>query len=504
MIVVINPSGSAGRSFKGLHAYCAHDQDRAQTAERVDWIDTRNIAANDPAQAWKIMAATAGAQNDLKRAAGIKSGRTSKDGAVMHVVLSFDKDEPTDQETMQSAADEFLSKLGADPAKMRGKAKPKRRQFADEHQVAMYAHRDTENAHLHLMINTVHPEHGVKLPTSNNQLKAQKWALDFSKRHGTDKKTPSREENADMREAGEYVKGEKRKTRNAYEQEQALQAANDNDRVKSALEAERKKDATLALRGRNLAALQKRAWDTLTDGHKQRKAALARHLQRDINKAKVEVREEFRPQWRELRRYQEAEQQTFEALESSFFGRASNMAKTVRLSAQDVDGEKTGIISRAFRILTNAGERKAYFEAAQERAKSAVQRQQAEKVSEVTKPLNVTHEAKQASLRAVYAQQRDELVEGQQIAQATLKEDWRNRTAEREQVLNAAMLEAERQKAQAPRPQETNAKPNGEQTPPAPPRPETRQDRIREFLERSRVLEQDKDIGQDRDDDIDI
>ena len=70
MIVVINPSGSAGQSFKGLHAYCAHDQDRANTSERVDWIETRNVAANDPAQAWKIMAATARAQNDIKRAAG--------------------------------------------------------------------------------------------------------------------------------------------------------------------------------------------------------------------------------------------------------------------------------------------------------------------------------------------------------------------------------------------------------------------------------------------------
>ena len=89
MIVVINPSGSAGRSFKGLHAYCAHDPDRAKTSERVEWTDMRNIAANDPEQAWKVMAATAGTQNELKRAAGIRAGRTSKDGAVMHVEMFY-------------------------------------------------------------------------------------------------------------------------------------------------------------------------------------------------------------------------------------------------------------------------------------------------------------------------------------------------------------------------------------------------------------------------------
>lgn len=58
---------------------------------------------------------------------------------------------------MQAAVDEFLSHLGVDPAKTRAKNKPKRRQFADGHQAAMYAHSDTGNHHLHLMINRIHP-----------------------------------------------------------------------------------------------------------------------------------------------------------------------------------------------------------------------------------------------------------------------------------------------------------------------------------------------------------
>ena len=515
MIVVINPSGSAGHSFKGLHAYCAHDQERVLTSERVDWIDMRNIAANDPAQAWKVMAATAGAQNDLKRAAGVRAGRTSKDGAVMHVVLSFDQDEPTDPEAMQTAADEFLSQLGADPAKMRGKAKPKRRQFANEHQVVMYAHSDTDNAHLHLMINSVHPEHGVKLPTSNNQLKAQKWALDFSKRHGTDKKTPARSENAEMRADGEYVKGEKRKSRNAYEQEQAAKAANDNERLKAVIEAERRKDAALALRRRNLEAMQARTWQMLTDGHRQRKAALARHHQRDMNKLKSEVREEFRPKWRELRRVQESERQTFAELERSFFGRASNMAKTA-LSAQDIGDGKTGVIARTFRILTNAGERQVYFDAAQQRAQSSLQCQQAETVSVQAEPLKATQEAKQGSLRAIYAQERQDLAKGHQAAQDQIKADWKKRSAQRDQVLQAAMKQAEQEKAQEQqardqRRAERKAAPphpdkQGDGSPTPPRQSSPRDNWYAEFLKRSRAQEQDNDRGQDqdRDDDIDI
>lgn len=448
MIVVVNPSGSAGRSFKGLHAYCAHDQDRADTSERVDWIDMRNIAANDPNQAWKVMAATAGAQHELKRAAGVRAGRTSKEGAVMHVVLSFDKDEPADRETMQTAADEFLGQLGVDPAKMRGKSKPKRRQFAEEHQVMMYAHTDTDHAHLHLMINTVHPEHGVKLPTNNNFSKAQKWAEEFSKRHGTDHKTPAREENREMREAGEYVKGERRKSRNIYELEQALaEAGNDNDQLKAALDQERKKDAALAMRGRNMAAMQARARSTLVEGHKSRKAALARQLQRGMNKSKAEVREAFRPEWRKLRRDQESERKTFDALETSFFGRASNAAKAVRLSAQDIGGERTGIISRTFRILTKASERKAYFEAAQERARKAVQRQQAEKVSEAATSLKDAQAVKMADNRAVFMAKCDELKNSQQAERDQLKAAWKERTVKRAAAMDeiAAKFEASKE-----------------------------------------------------------
>ena len=70
MIVVVNPSSKAGHSFKGLHAYCSHDQKRAQTSERVDWISTLNVAVEDPNQAWKVMAATAYSQNQLKQANG--------------------------------------------------------------------------------------------------------------------------------------------------------------------------------------------------------------------------------------------------------------------------------------------------------------------------------------------------------------------------------------------------------------------------------------------------
>lgn len=435
MIVVVNPSNSNGHSFKGLHAYCAHDTDRAQTSERVDWIDTRNIGANDPSQAWKIMAATAAAQNDLKRASGIRAGRAPKDGAVTHVVLSFAKGEPTDRESLQAAADGFLAQFGVDPARQRSKTKRKERQFADEHQVVMYAHTDTDNTHVHLMINRVHPQTGRLLPDNNNFDKAQKWALEYSKKHGTDHLTPARQENRDMRENGEYVKGERRKSRNMYELEKTIsRTANDNDRVASVKDQQRRKDANLSLRGRNLQKLQAAELDKLVDGHKQRKAALGRDLQRKINKARSAIREEYRPKWRELQKVQRSERQTFAELEKSFFGRASNIVKTVKLSADLMRHGESGIIARSFRILSNAGARREYFDKAQERARKALQREQADKLSLRTKSLKDAQAGKYAQNRAVFFESRAQLFNKQVLQSKELQDAWQQRTADRKKA----------------------------------------------------------------------
>lgn len=457
MIVVINPSGSSGFSFKGLHAYCSHDQGSSHSAERVDWTDTRNLASDDPNHAWKIMVATARSQVALKQAAGIKNTGRKSNAHVQHIVLSFHEDEARSPEEMKGAADELLRNLGADPAKSRGKTKPGQRQFADEHQAIYYAHSDTDNRHLHIMLNRVHPEHGVMLPSKNDQLKASKWAQSYSERFGTDSATPNRQLNNEARDQGEYVKADRRKARNTYEQDKALrEASNDNDRFADHKAAQIKKDASLALRGRNMAALHKRGWVNLAEAHKGRKASIARALQSAINKAKAAAREEMRPARLELDRRQQAERKTFEALESTFFGRAASVFKTARLSAQLIRDDESGIITRSFRILTNAGERKSYFERAQQAARKALQRQETAKAQEAIKTLKATHAGKLDGLRANFLRERDQLAKAQDAELRQLKNDWKARTAEREASLEK-LADAEMRRKAAPSPRKKPA-----------------------------------------------
>lgn len=437
MIVVINPSGSSGYSFKGLNAYCSHDQGQSQSAERVDWIDTRNLAIDDPNQAWKIMAATAQSQVALKQAAGIKNTGRKSNAHVQHIVLSFHKDEAQSPGEMKMAADELLANLGVDPAKSRGKAKPALRQFANEHQAVYYAHSDTNNRHLHIALNRVHPEHGVMLPSKNDRLKASKWAEKYSKRFGTDQATPNRSINNQDRDNGEYVKAARRKSRNIYEQDKALrEVTNDNDRY-DAIKAELvKKDASLTLRGRNMATLHKRALSVLSEAHQERKDASARKLKAMINKAKASSREEYRPARLALDKRQLAERTTFEGLEKTFFGRVNSVFKTTKLSAQLIRDNESGIITRSFRILTNAGARKTYFEKAQEAARSALARREAGKVLQATKALKTSQDAKLLDLRNHFLDERALLLKSQNIELKALKTDWKIRNSERQTLLN--------------------------------------------------------------------
>lgn len=255
--------------------------------------------------------------------------------------------------------------------------------------------------------------------------------------------------------------------------------------------------------------MQARTWIELEEAHKQRKAAVARQHDRDMAAAKSSVREEFRPAWRELYRTQDSERRTFEALEDSFFGRASNMAKTIKLTSQDIGEDRSGIIGRTFGILTNAGKRKEYFEAAQERAQKALEGQQAAKVSEAAKSLEATQAAKLAGLRDGFAREREHLVMVQDAERLRLQEDWKARNAERQDAFKtfaekSAQREAVKQahrKAAAPQPEPKAKVDSGDTKAPA---PSSRRDRIAEFLKRAQAKEQDNGPDHSQDDDIDI
>lgn len=170
------PNIKGGSSFRGAGKYYLHDKAasndlpndlKPKTDDRVAFMDTRNCVNDDPHLAIDEMWATAVAQNDLKRATGLKlCGRKCTD-PVKTISLSWHPSETPTPEQMVEAADSYLAKMGW-----------------SEHQAVFVGHNDTEHAHIHIILNRVHPETGRVLDDRRDFRRAQEWALEYEKEHG--------------------------------------------------------------------------------------------------------------------------------------------------------------------------------------------------------------------------------------------------------------------------------------------------------------------------------
>src|SRR5688572_1133016 len=156
-----------GKSFKGAGDYYLHDKN-ADTKERVAFTHTLNLPTDDPDKAIRLMARTAMRQQQIKAANdnAVKTGR-KLEKPVYTYSLSWSPDETPTREHMIDAATETLDVLG-----LQG------------HEVLMVSHNDEPHAHIHLIVNRVHPETGLAAKLSNDRLKLSKWAEEYEKKQG--------------------------------------------------------------------------------------------------------------------------------------------------------------------------------------------------------------------------------------------------------------------------------------------------------------------------------
>lgn len=121
---------SSGRRFGPLATYLVSGRSGTET-DRVAWTAGRNLGTDDPELAAPLMQATA-RQSALVQV------------PVYHLTVSFDHQDRVSPEQMQRVADRVLHDLGL-----------------SKHQALMVAHKDREHAHVHVMVNRVHPDTGV-------------------------------------------------------------------------------------------------------------------------------------------------------------------------------------------------------------------------------------------------------------------------------------------------------------------------------------------------------
>jgi hypothetical protein len=158
---------SNGKSFSGLAAYLSHDADRAKSTERLDWTHTLNCANDSVPSAVNEMLWTARDAELLKQEAGIRAGGRATENTVKHFSLSWSPEEKPSREHMIETTQDFL-----------------RHMKWEEHQAILFSHTDKPHAHVHCMLNTVHPQTGLRLNDSYEQVRAQEWALEYEREHG--------------------------------------------------------------------------------------------------------------------------------------------------------------------------------------------------------------------------------------------------------------------------------------------------------------------------------
>jgi MobA/VirD2-like, nuclease domain len=163
MIVKI---GGGGKSFKGLSTYLTHDPE-ANSDERVAWTHTHNLANDHVPSAVDEMVWTARNAELLKQENGVRAGGRATETPVKHISLNWAPDDNPTREHMIETTEGFLCHMNW-----------------HELQAVLVAHDDKTYRHVHVMLNTVHPETGLRLNDDFERRRAQAWALDYERQQG--------------------------------------------------------------------------------------------------------------------------------------------------------------------------------------------------------------------------------------------------------------------------------------------------------------------------------
>jgi hypothetical protein len=156
----------AGRSFKGVCRYLTHDA-KAETAERVAWTSTINLANDDVPLAINEMLWTFRTADALKREAGVATGGSRLDKPVRHFSLSWPHGEAPSKEHVVETVQAYMKHMG----------------WSDR-QAVLVAHDDTKHAHVHVVMNTVSPVDGRAVRSSNDWRHSEAFALQYERERG--------------------------------------------------------------------------------------------------------------------------------------------------------------------------------------------------------------------------------------------------------------------------------------------------------------------------------
>jgi hypothetical protein len=404
-----------GRSFKGAALYYLHDKREAGererlTGDRVAWTETLNLATEDPERAWRMMATTAMAQAELKKAAGVKATGRKLTTPVLAYSLAWHPDEKVDRAEQLTAAKASLAALGL-----------------TEHQAIIVCHNDEPHAHVHVVVNRVHPTEGKAATLSNSKLILSQWAQAYEEARGKIL-CPARPANNAKRKRGQAV-NEPRTPRHLHEAKQA--SANDSLSAQFVRSDQTQKDAHLKALGRTMQESHRRQWDTLKRTYTEAKAQLYAGGDTRRQRTADAVKEAFKPQWALLFRRQREELKAFEARERSPLGRLRNIAEAIREQGWQA-GTARHVLGAVFN--SKSGHSRAVFDQSQERERMTLARQVRDSTGGATAAVQKTVRGDLDRLRDDYLTRCDALRTQQAEEREQIRSAWQGRDAERSEA----------------------------------------------------------------------
>ncbi|MEQ1867382.1 MAG: relaxase/mobilization nuclease domain-containing protein [Micropepsaceae bacterium] len=160
-MIYAEPERARGRSFHGLLAYILHDLQHASTSERVMFTAMLNLLA-------ETFDIAADEMRDIVRRT-LVARRTGQrpDNLAFHFILSWHQDDHPTAAHMIETARSALAALGL-----------------GEHQAVIAGHDDTDEPHVHVAVNIIHPETGIAAKLGWRHKAMSRWAAAYEREQG--------------------------------------------------------------------------------------------------------------------------------------------------------------------------------------------------------------------------------------------------------------------------------------------------------------------------------
>ncbi len=411
-----------GTSFKGALQYVLHDKG-ADTAERVGFIELRNLAADQPHGTWREMMALCDAADDLKKRAGVKATGRKMTKPVYAFTLNWHEADRPDADHMRQTALSALRALGMENL-----------------QAVIVEHTDRPHRHVHVIVNLIDPDTGKAVSLSNDAHKLDRWADDYEVAQGVIR-SPDRRAKFHALDNG--LPPPKRPSQKSREEWEATRRLHSERQQRRAAEIKAAYAAKVAdLKGRHRFAREARTTEgeVLWKTNRADSKAIHDRYQPFID-AIWKSRRKSQPhpftvqalrdmwelhEWKKLGQRQWRQRRAFDARERSFLGVIANAVR-LHFGRSGRPG-----IAGLFYLLVSGNERRRQFQMLQEHNKKGLQERQAQSKRNRADVLRAARRVELARLSDEYRRSRRAMVERHAREIAAERAEWKKVAAERQ------------------------------------------------------------------------